>query len=139
MTGNVVIVQPEEDIKVDHETEKIIDLISIGISKFFSTLGFSGVLGFSAGYAIKQIIKGASFYLGCGFMFFQTLSYFGYIRVNWTKIKDDVVKLLDTDGSGKVGTKDIRYYTKKMFNLLSVGGAGATGLSAGVYMGLTKF
>lgn len=127
-----------KNVEESKNQERIIDVISNGIYRVGTTLGFTGMLGFAAGYAMKQAVKIALTIVGFTFLGMQTLSYCGYITINWKKVRKDCAKAFDSDGSGKVGAKDVKHYTRKFFNILAGRGAGATGLSAGVYMGLTR-
>eukprot|EP00924_Labyrinthula_sp_SR-Ha-C_P012767 snap_masked-scaffold_78-processed-gene-0.49-mRNA-1 protein AED:0.37 eAED:0.38 QI:0/-1/0/1/-1/1/1/0/145 len=112
--------------------------ITNSIWQITSKLGFGGLLGVCCGYAIKQAAKVVMLVSGVAFLGLQGLSYAGYISVNWGKIKSDATAMLDTTGDGKVGVKDINYYVKKTLGILTFGGAGATGLSAGLYIGFTR-
>ena len=57
---------------------------------------FGSVVGFCSGYAVKQAGKLAAVVIGTGFIAVQTAASLGYIDVNWTKVKDDAIKSVDT-------------------------------------------
>ena len=59
-------------------------------------LSFGSVMGYCSGMAVKKIGKAIGFVIGVGFIGLQTASHFGYIDVDWGKVKDDALKPLDT-------------------------------------------
>jgi uncharacterized membrane protein (Fun14 family) len=62
-------------------------------------LTFSGIMGYTTGYAAKTISKAAAFMVGIGFIGLQGLNYYGYINIDWGKVKDDAVKKADAVSS----------------------------------------
>ena len=54
------------------------------------------LMGYSSGFCLKKVSKLVAFALGGVFIAIQTLSYNGYIKVDYTGIKKDVevIKLL---------------------------------------------
>jgi hypothetical protein len=61
----------------------------------------------------------------------------GYIEVKYGKIKEDITRRLDSDGSGQLGIKDLRYYVTRFFKVLRTG-APAAGFSTGLYLGFVQ-
>ena len=59
-------------------------------------VSFGGVLGYCSGYALKQLGKATAFVVGIGFLGLQTAQHYGYIEVDWVKVRDDALKPLDT-------------------------------------------
>jgi uncharacterized membrane protein (Fun14 family) len=94
-------------------------------SLLFSRLGFGGILGLCAGYAVKQAGKVAMVVLGAGVVFLQGMQYAGYIEVKWDKLERDATLALDTDGSGTLGMKDFEYYQKRLLRAITYQGPGA--------------
>ena len=45
---------------------------------------------------------------------------------------------MDSDGTGTVGVKDLKYYVKRFVGVLKFHGPSATGLTAGLYYGFYK-
>lgn len=72
------------------------------------------IFGYCSGYASKQIGKAIALVIGTGFMAVQAAAYSGYLDVKWSKVQEDVTKLVDTDGDGKLTQKDVMVYWKKI-------------------------
>ena len=66
------------------------------LKPLLSELSFGSVVGYCSGYAMKKVGKAMAFVIGVGFIGVQTVVHFGYIDVNWTKVRDDAIKPLDT-------------------------------------------
>ena len=64
-------------------------------------VSFGSVMGFCSGYAVKQAGKVAALVLGTGFIALQTCVSYGYIEVDWVKVKDDAIKKVDTVSAQK--------------------------------------
>mmetsp|Transcript_8087 Transcript_8087/g.10532 ORF Transcript_8087/g.10532 Transcript_8087/m.10532 type:complete len:157 (+) Transcript_8087:238-708(+) len=122
----------------DASDDAIIDMAFHAVGPFLTRFGFGGFLGFCSGYAIKQASKVAAILFGVTFVGLQGLQYAGYIEIKWSKIKADGVKLMDSDGTGTVGVKDLKYYVKRFVGVLKFHGPSATGLTAGLYYGFYK-
>jgi len=52
-------------------------------------------------------------------------------QVRWERIERDATALLDTDGSGSIGKKDVDYYAKRAMHVLSSQGLTAGGFVSG--------
>jgi len=52
-------------------------------------------------------------------------------QVRWERIERDVTALLDTDGSGSIGKKDVDFYSKRAMHVLSSQGLTAGGFVSG--------
>lgn len=120
------------------EDNRIINVVVGAVGPIAVRLGFGGFVGFCSGYAIKQASKAAAMALGVGFVCLQSLQYAGYIEVKWNRIRGDMVKTLDSDGSGQFGVKDIRYYVTKFFRVMRFHGPPAAGFSTGLYFGFKE-
>merc|ERR1719510_1080029 len=57
------------------------------LAPFAQQLTMGGFLGFCSGYALKTTGKVAAFGVGGVFIMLQTMQYFGYINVNWSKVQ----------------------------------------------------
>jgi FUN14 domain-containing protein 1 len=66
------------------------------LKPILSQVSFGSVLGYCSGMSLKKLGKAAAFVIGVGFIGVQSAVHAGYINVNWTKIKDDAIKPLDT-------------------------------------------
>lgn len=53
-------------------------------------VGYGFLMGYSAGFCVKKVSKVLSFALGAAFIVVQSLSFAGYIDVNYGRIEDDV-------------------------------------------------
>ena len=75
------------------------DPVAIAIDKakpIIAKVSFGSVIGFCSGYTIKQVGKVAAIVLGAGFIAVQTCVSYGYIQVDWGKVKGDAIKKVDT-------------------------------------------
>ncbi|GBG30486.1 FUN14 domain-containing protein 1 [Hondaea fermentalgiana] len=126
--------EPSE-VLLTKQDKALVDVISGTLGPVLTRLGFGGALGFCTGYAIKQASKVVATALGVGFVCLQGMQYAGYIEVRWDKIRGDLIKRVDTDGSGTVTTRDIKYYVTKVFGILKFHGPHAAGFSSGLVYG----
>lgn len=99
-------------------------------------LGFGGVLGFCAGYSIKQASKAVAVFVGSTVVFLQTLQYLGYIEVKWKKIQRDVMKSITSEGAETFSVKDVTYWMRRTMNVLTHQAPQAGGFAGGIYLGL---
>jgi uncharacterized membrane protein (Fun14 family) len=60
-------------------------------------VGYGFMMGYSAGFCVKKVSKVLSFAVGVAFILVQSLSFAGYIDVNYGQIEDDVKVTLTTD------------------------------------------
>lgn len=84
-----------------------------------------------AGRAVGTII-------GMGFIALQGAKSYGYIDVDWTKIKDDAIKPLDANADGKIDADDAQIWWKKSQAALKDSVPGAGGFSAGFLLGARR-
>jgi uncharacterized membrane protein (Fun14 family) len=79
-------------------------------------------MGYFAGVAFKRIGQEVSFLIGISFIGLQGLAYAGYIKIDYGKVQNEVVKKLDVDGDGKLTVNDVYVFWDKVsyliFNLL---------------------
>mmetsp|Transcript_22806 Transcript_22806/g.53863 ORF Transcript_22806/g.53863 Transcript_22806/m.53863 type:complete len:104 (-) Transcript_22806:75-386(-) len=62
-------------------------------------LSFGSVVGYCSGYTIKKLGQVAVVIIGAGYIAVQTCASYGYLSVNWEKVKDDAIKQVDTVSS----------------------------------------
>ena len=93
------------------------------------------VFGVCAGVAVRRLSREAAYGAGVGFIFLQGLAHYGYITINWTKVKDDMEKAADQDGDGKFDANDVKIMIKKGVAFLAKGVPDAAGFSIGIYAG----
>lgn len=100
-------------------------------------LGFGGCLGFCSGMAFKKLGREVAVIIGLGFATLQSLSYLGYIDIDYNKLKNDAIKSLDQDGDNDFDYMDLLHIWKRvkavlLYNLPSSGGF-TTGFMLGTY------
>ena len=100
-------------------------------------MGFGGCLGFCSGMAFKKLGKEVAVIIGLGFATLQSLSYLGYIDIDYNKLKNDAIKSLDQDGDADFDYVDLLMIWKRikavlLYNLPSSGGF-TTGFMLGTY------
>lgn len=91
----------------------------------------STLFGACVGVATKRFTKDAMYGIGLGFMALQTLSYFGYVSINWNRVEEDVTKLLDQDGNGKLDKADLQILWNRFQNFMKSGLPNAAGFTTG--------
>lgn len=117
------------------------DSVTIAIDNakpIIAKISFGSVVGFFSGYALKQVGKVAAVVLGAGFIAVQTCVSYGYIRIDWGKVKDDAIKTVDTDGDGKLGADDLKIYWTKLKSLLTENLPNSGGFSVGFFWGIKQ-
>ena len=80
-------------------TQKKDDPMEETIEKFkpaLAQIGFGSIVGYCSGAATKKIGRALAVVLGLGFMLVQGAAYSGYVDVDWSKIRDDSIKQVDT-------------------------------------------
>lgn len=113
-------------------TLKAIDLLKPILAK----ISFGTIMGYCSGYTFKKVGKVAAVVLGAGFVTIQTCVSYGYLDVDWDKVKDDAVKRVDTDGDGQLTTEDLKAYWKKLKTLLQNEIPSSGGFSLGFLYGI---
>ena len=63
-------------------------------------------------------------------------AYTGYITVHWEKVEKDAIAVLDTDGDGEIGEKDVRALWSKVEKVLKFNLPSSSGFVAGLLLGL---
>ena len=66
----------------------------------------------------------------------QALGYYGYIDVNWAKVKQDSINVMDADHDGKLTVKDLKIWWGKLRHVCEYNLPGGGGFGAGFMMGL---
>jgi uncharacterized membrane protein (Fun14 family) len=103
----MAVILPNNDHKLssapmpeNKEVEKASsDPMAIAIDKakpIIAKISFGSIIGYCSGYTLKQVGKVAAIILGAGFIAVQTCVSYGYIQVDWNKVKDDALKKVDT-------------------------------------------
>eukprot|EP00930_Biecheleria_cincta_P078174 TRINITY_DN65585_c0_g1_i1.p1 TRINITY_DN65585_c0_g1~~TRINITY_DN65585_c0_g1_i1.p1 ORF type:complete len:181 (+),score=53.42 TRINITY_DN65585_c0_g1_i1:51-545(+) len=98
------------------------------------TLSVGGVLGLCSGFIMKKVGKAAAGIVGGIFVLQQGLAYQGYITVNWNKVEQDMIRVLDVNGDGKFDQKDMESGYLKTLSVLQQNTAGMSGGFAGGFL-----
>lgn len=96
----------------------------------------SSTFGACVGVAAKKLTKDAMYGVGIAFMGLQTLSYLGYISINWGKVEKDIAKAVDQNGDGQLDREDLKILLKKFLNVMKTGLPNAAGFTAGFALGV---
>jgi len=99
-------------------------------------IGYGFMMGYSSGYCLKKVSKVLAFAVGGIFIALQSLSYNGYMNVNYGKIQKDVENIMDLNKDGKVDEKDAKVAYDKLHTVLSYNMPTGGGFSAGLILGL---
>jgi uncharacterized membrane protein (Fun14 family) len=113
------------------------DTLQAGIDSGIPTqLSYGFISGYCSGYALKKVGKTAAVVFGLGFMSLQTLSYYGYVKVDHGQIRKDVENLLDLNQDGKVDRSDGELAYDKLMSVLQFNLPGGSGFAAGFVGGI---
>ncbi|TDH67753.1 hypothetical protein CCR75_005316 [Bremia lactucae] len=99
-------------------------------------LTLAGGLGFCSGYALKQVGKAAALAVGIFFIVGQAAAYSGYIEINWGKVQKDMNKQVDHNGDGKIDSKDVKLWYRKLYTILKKNLSSSAGFSTGFALGI---
>mmetsp|Transcript_7817 Transcript_7817/g.8966 ORF Transcript_7817/g.8966 Transcript_7817/m.8966 type:complete len:262 (-) Transcript_7817:849-1634(-) len=100
-------------------------------------LSFGAASGLVSGYALRQGGKVVGLLAGTGFLFLQSLSYLGYIEVNWRKVERSYKNILDRNGDGVITSEDFKLLFKDTNELLKFNLPSGSGFTAGLAYGLS--
>jgi uncharacterized membrane protein (Fun14 family) len=115
------------------------DIVEEAIEKakpVLANLSFGAVMGYCSGVALQKVGKALALLVGIGFVGLQTAASFGYIVIDWEKVRIDVVKSVDTTSDGTVSIEDAQAYWKKLKTLLTNKIPSAGGFSLGFLYGV---
>lgn len=99
-------------------------------------LSVSAAFGACVGVAVKKLTKDAMYGVGLGFIGLQTLSYLGYVSIDWGKVEKDIIKVVDQNNDGKLDKDDVMIISKKLLEILKKGLPNAAGFTTGFAVGL---
>lgn len=99
-------------------------------------IGYGFLMGYSSGFCLKKVSKILAFTLGGFFVVIQTLSFNGYMQVNYDKVEQAANKVLDVNKDGKVDMKDAEVAYGKLHDVLSYNMPTGGGFASGLLMGL---
>lgn len=96
-------------------------------------------MGICTGVAFKRLGNQVAYVVGLSFVGIQALAYMGYIKVDYKKLNENVEqikKVADLDGDGKLTSKDFAYAYRELKKILTYNMPSAGGFSAGLFLGL---
>lgn len=99
-------------------------------------IGYGFLMGYSSGFCLKKVSKVVAFALGGFFIVIQTLSFNGYMQVNYDKLEKEANKVLDVNHDGKVDAKDAEAAYAQLQKVLGYHMPTGGGFGAGLLMGL---
>ncbi|CUF84679.1 transmembrane protein, putative [Bodo saltans] len=99
-------------------------------------LTVSAAFGACVGVAAKKLTKDAMYGVGLGFIGLQTLSYLGYVSIDWGKVEKDIIKAVDQNNDGKFDKDDAVILSKKALEILKKGLPNAAGFTTGFAVGV---
>lgn len=68
------------------------------LTPYLGQISFGALAGFAVGYALKKIGRAAAVVLGLLFIALQVLAYFGFVEVDWLRIRQAADPLLARPG-----------------------------------------
>ncbi|KAJ1623789.1 hypothetical protein T492DRAFT_599301 [Pavlovales sp. CCMP2436] len=120
-----------KDGALDPFAERLASVITSAMMR----LGSAGFLGFCAGIVLKRATTEAAYTVGVAFVFLQLLAYRGYIDIQWKRLREDLLYLVDTDGDGEITRKDVLAYIRTLLSVLVYKLPSTTGFTAGLVYG----
>lgn len=99
-------------------------------------LSYGFISGYCSGFALKKVGKIVSVIFGLGFMSLQTLSYYGYVKVNHQQIEQDITDMFDLNKDGKFDAKDTAIAQNQLMKILQFNLPAGSGFVTGFIGGL---
>lgn len=93
-------------------------------------------MGIFTGVAMKRLGNDAAAFLGTAFLCLQGLSYYGYIQIDYEKVANDAVKIVDADGNGKLTVDDAKILWDRFKRMVTYNVPGTGGFSMGLLLGI---
>lgn len=115
------------------------DAVEVAIDKLkpvLSNVSFGAIMGYCSGTAMKQVGKVMAFLVGIGFIGLQSMAHYGYIQIDWMKVKESAKKTIDSNGNGSLDSEDLKAYWKSFKAILTNKVPAAGGFSLGFLYGL---
>ncbi|KAF8294887.1 putative FUN14 family [Trypanosoma cruzi] len=105
------------------------------IGKLSTGIGVCGLMGTAVGVAAKRLTQDAFYGAGIAVIALQSLSYLGYIQINWKKVESEITQALDHDGNGKIDAKDFHFYLNRFLKFAGNGISDLSAFAAGFFFG----
>lgn len=93
-------------------------------------------MGICSGVAFKRVGTAVATLIGISFAGLQVLAYYGYIQVDFNKMKKDAENVVDLNKDGKIDHKDVIAGWNKIKDMLTLNLPGMGGFSSGFAMAL---
>mmetsp|Transcript_23194 Transcript_23194/g.64299 ORF Transcript_23194/g.64299 Transcript_23194/m.64299 type:complete len:127 (-) Transcript_23194:1543-1923(-) len=122
----------------DNEPTDVVQQLIYKNQASFEQMGFGGVMGYCSGMAFRKAGRFVGVVVGMGFVGLQTMKHFGFVDVNWNKVKDSAIRPLDTNGDGKLDAKDAEVWWKRSQSILQDSVPEAGGFTAGFLLGARR-
>jgi len=118
------------------EEKDILERALDKLKPVLANLSFGAVMGYCSGSAMKKVGRSLAFVVGVGFIGLQSAVSAGYISVDWQSIKNGAILTLDVNKDGKVDSKDLSEFWKKLKAILTNKVPAAGGFSMGFLYGI---
>eukprot|EP00586_Coscinodiscus_wailesii_P017629 CAMPEP_0172503892 /NCGR_PEP_ID=MMETSP1066-20121228/173430_1 /TAXON_ID=671091 /ORGANISM="Coscinodiscus wailesii, Strain CCMP2513" /LENGTH=209 /DNA_ID=CAMNT_0013279823 /DNA_START=173 /DNA_END=802 /DNA_ORIENTATION=- len=99
-------------------------------------VSYGFVCGFCSGYALKKVGKAGAVSFGMVFCLLQSLSYAGYIDIDYERAEKDLTNILDMNNDGKVDEEDAKELMDKVVEVLSFNLPAGSGFGVGFVGGV---
>lgn len=103
-------------------------------------VGLGVVAGFSSGYAVKKLGRLAALTFGIGFIGIQLARHYGVVEdkhlPDLSTLDRTIKTHLDTDGDGKVTSKDLNVIANRVLRMLGANVPAASGFGIAFLLGL---
>jgi uncharacterized membrane protein (Fun14 family) len=121
--------------------EKFMDNMNNNVVNFFESglpgkIGYGFMMGYSSGFCLKKVSKVVAFCLGGVFITLQTLSFNGYIKLDYDKMKDVATDQLDLNNDGKIDIQDAKILFDKVNDIVGYNMPAGGGFTSGLIFGL---
>ena len=94
------------------------------------------ITGYASGYCVRRVARVLAFAVGGVFLVTQTLSYYGYLKVDHDLIKEDLERRFDINNDGTIDGIDGQIVYNKFQDVLSYNMPAGSGFIGGLLMGL---
>eukprot|EP01108_Squamamoeba_japonica_P000923 TRINITY_DN1347_c0_g1_i1.p1 TRINITY_DN1347_c0_g1~~TRINITY_DN1347_c0_g1_i1.p1 ORF type:complete len:184 (-),score=45.44 TRINITY_DN1347_c0_g1_i1:25-534(-) len=108
------------------------------IGPLSAQLGFGGVAGFAAGFALKKAAKVTLLVTGSGVVALQLLAQAGVLTVDWRRVEELLHARLDQTGDAKFDQDDASKLTQRAVKALENGFVATGGFGGGLLLGLKR-
>ncbi|RNE99831.1 hypothetical protein TraAM80_07956 [Trypanosoma rangeli] len=119
----------------EESAKKVVSKTIPALRQLSKGMSVSGMIGVAVGVAAKRLTQDALYGAGLAVVALQSLSYLGYIQINWKKVESDLNQVIDANADGKVDGKDLKVYFDRFIKFASKGLGDAGAFAAGFITG----